>query len=84
MLFGFVYPAERARIPARVMRNLTEKLQGELDRDAQVGRVCQGTLISREQYLPDTTRWGYADARQQPVGNMTPEQVRAWTEAIGR
>ena len=84
MLFGFVYPAERARIPARVMRNLTEKLQGELDRDAQVGRVCQGTLISREQYLPDTTRWGYADARQQPVGNMTPEQVSAWTEAIGR
>lgn len=84
MLFGFVYPAERARIPARVMRILTEKLQGELDGDAQVGRVCQGTLISREQYLPDTTRWGYADARQQPVGNMTPEQVSAWTEAIGR
>ena len=83
ILFGFVYPAERARIPARVMRTLTAKLEHELDNDAAVGRVCQGTLISREQYLPDTTRWGYADARELPIGNMTPEQVRAWTASIG-
>jgi hypothetical protein len=83
ILFGFVYPAERARIPARVMRILTERLSAELDTDAATGRVCQGTLISREQYLPDTARWGYADARQLPIGNMTAEQVRDWTAAIG-
>jgi hypothetical protein len=83
VLFGFVYPAERARIPARVMRILNDRLQGELDSDAPVGRLCQGTLISREQYLPDTARWGYADARQTPVGNMTAEQILAWTAAIG-
>jgi len=84
VLFGFVYPAERARIPARVMRILVERLRDELDSDAPTGRVCQGTLISREQYLPDTTAWGYADARQLPIGNMTAEQVSDWTAAIGR
>jgi hypothetical protein len=83
VLFGFVYPAERARIPARVMRILTERLRAELDTDASTGRVCQGPLISREQYLPDTAGWGYADARQFPIGNMTAEQVRDWTAAIG-
>lgn len=84
ILFGFVYPAERARIPARVMRILTERLQGELDSDKPTGRVCQGTLVSREQYLPDTVGWNYADGRQLPSGNMTPEQIAAWTEAIER
>ncbi len=83
VLFGFVYPAERARIPARVMRTLTERLRDELDSDAPTARVCQGTLISREQYLPDTTGWGYADARQLPIGNMTAKQVSDWTAAIG-
>lgn len=83
-LFGFVYPGERARIPARVMRILTDRLVHEFTNDAPEGRLCQGTLISREQYLPDTTRWGYSDARAGPTGNMTPEQVSDWTAAIGR
>ena len=26
-------------------------------------RVCAGTLLSREQYLSEIQRWGYADAR---------------------
>jgi hypothetical protein len=83
ILFGFVYPSERARIPARVMRTLLDRLSGELDTDADLGRLCQGTLVSREQYLRDTLEWGYFDAREVPVGNMTAEQVRDWTAAIG-
>lgn len=84
ILFGFVYPAERARIPARVMKILIGRLQGELESDTPSGRICQGTLVSREQYLPDTAGWGYADARELPIGRMTREQVSAWTAAIGR
>ena len=83
-LFGFVYPAERARIPARVMRLLLDRLSSEIDNDAGHGRLCQGTLVSRGQYLPDTLEWGYADARIRPAGNMTAEQVAAWTAAIDR
>jgi hypothetical protein len=82
-LFGFVYPAERARIPARVMRILIERLKSELDSDSTEGRICSGTLISREQYLPDTQLWGYLDGRIRPAGNMTADQVSDWTAAIG-
>jgi hypothetical protein len=44
--------------------------------------VCYGTLLSREQYLHDLDRWKYRDAREQPEGQMTPEQIRVWTDAI--
>jgi hypothetical protein len=84
ILFGFVYPGERARIPARVMTDLLDRLRKELSTDADVGRLCQGTLVSREQYLPDVLEWGYTDARIEPHGGMTAEQVTQWTEAIGK
>jgi hypothetical protein len=45
-------------------------------------RLCQGTLLSREQYLADVFRWGYADARVRPNGPMTTEEVSHWTAAI--
>ena len=83
VLFGFVYPGERARIPSRIMRHLINRLSAELGGDDTAGRLCQGTLISREQYLADTLEWGYADGRMAPRGNMTPDQVSDWTVAIG-
>ena len=83
VLFGFIYPSERARIPSRVMRVLTERLAAELDADMESARVCRGTLVSREQYLPDTLHWGYLDGRLEPFGNMTADQIRSWTDAIG-
>jgi hypothetical protein len=44
--------------------------------------VCNGTLLSREQYLHDLERWGYEDPRLIPEGRMTPEEIEAWTTAI--
>jgi hypothetical protein len=41
---------------------------------------CQGTLLSRSQYLPDLER-GYRDARLPPYGRLTPDEVEAWTDA---
>jgi hypothetical protein len=81
-LFGFIYPTERAKIPAPVMDDLLGRLQAELRQPAAAERLCQGTLISREQYLVDVERWGYADARLQPRGNMTRQDVDHWTAAI--
>ena len=83
VIFGFVYPSERARIPVRVMTALLDRLRGELDTNADAGRLCQGTMISRQQYLPDTLEWGYADGRLVPNGNMTIRQIEEWTAAIG-
>jgi len=43
--------------------------------------VCFGSLLSREQYLADVARLGYADARL-ARGHMTPDELAIWTAAI--
>ncbi|GJG88191.1 hypothetical protein tb265_33720 [Gemmatimonadetes bacterium T265] len=83
LLFGFVYPGERTRVPRAVMDELLGRVGPELDTDADVGRLCRGTVLSRQQYLPDVTEWGYADGRLAPNGNMTPGEIADWTAAIG-
>ncbi len=82
-LFGYIYPGERHRIPAPVMRQLTERLLAEVERPASAAErtLCQGTVLSRSQYLVDVERWHYRDARLEPVGNMSPEEIEIWTTA---
>jgi hypothetical protein len=82
VLFGFMYPSERHRIPARVMTELQNRLQQELNNPPSEDRVCRGTLTSRAQYLLDIGRYGYEDARLIPRGNMSPEDAVYWTWAI--
>jgi hypothetical protein len=82
VLFGFVYPGERTRIPRWVMDELLGRLRTELHADADVERLCQGTVVSRQQYLPDVLEWGYSDGRLEPRGGMTAEQIEEWTAAI--
>ena len=84
VLFGFVYPGERARIPRHVMDTLLARLAGELDTsDPDAAKLCQGTVVSRQQYLIDVEEWGYTDGRLRPRGNMTAEEIAHWTAAIG-
>ena len=81
VLFEFIYPSE----PAPRARAMTQALARRLAEEAsgsEPERVCQGTLLSRAQYLPDVTAWGYADARTAPRGRMTEEDVEHWTAAI--
>jgi hypothetical protein len=82
VLFGFIYPSERHRIPEKVMTELTARLQQELSAPPNEERVCRGTLTSRAQYLLDIGRYGYEDARLVPRGSMTPEDAVYWTWAI--
>jgi hypothetical protein len=81
-LFGFVYPSERSRIPAWLMRELIGRLSRELRAPPPPRRVCQGTLLSREQYLTDVGMWGFEDARLTVAGSMTVDEVAHWTRAI--
>jgi hypothetical protein len=81
VLFGFIYPAERTRVPAEVLRELLRRADAELDDAPADDGVCQGTLLSWSQYLPDVERWGYADARLRPRGPMTAEEIAQWTAA---
>jgi hypothetical protein len=82
VLFGFIYPGERALIPAPVMKELMNRLMAELEVPTRDSKVCQGTLLSRGQYLTDVDEWGYEDARAMPRGSMTDEQIAVWTAAI--
>lgn len=85
-LFGYVYPAERSKIPAWVMKDLLARLRDELEvpDPKPRERTCQGTLLSRSQYLFDLERWGYQDARLEPRGLMTSTEITLWTKAIER
>jgi hypothetical protein len=82
-LFGFVYPGERDRVPRDVVLELARRLLEETGRPSSDERLCQGTLLSREQYLVDVSSWGFADGRLGPDGPMTPDEVAQWTAAIG-
>jgi hypothetical protein len=82
VMFGFVYPGERGSIPAWVMDQMLARLQTERSEPARGGRVCNGPLISRAQYLIDVEQWGYADARLGPQGVMSDAEVAQWTAAI--
>jgi len=85
ILFGFVYPGHRDVIPAGVMRELTARLGRDTGTAAvhgDDGRICHGTLLSRQQYLVDVDHWGYRDARLGPEGTMTEADVAIWTAAI--
>jgi hypothetical protein len=82
VMFGFVYPAERDKIPAWVMDRLTAELQRETHAAPPDSKLCRGTLVSRQQYLKDVQEWGYRDARLQPEGNMSAADIAHWTAAI--
>lgn len=80
-LFGFSYPTERHRVPQVVIQSLADRLRNESpDPDAE--RVCQGTILSRKQYLVDVGRLGYLDARLAPRGRMSEAEIAHWTDAI--
>jgi len=80
ILFGFVYPDRRQNIPPWVNEELMRRLS--VSRPNLQNDTCYGTLLSREQYLHDIEQWKYHDAREQPYGFMTREQVDVWTAAI--
>lgn len=81
VLFGFIYPDRRQLVPREVMEQLTKRV---LDDTASAGPrgLCQGTLISRQQYLTDIDRWGCEDARLKPRGEMSRQDIDHWTAAI--
>jgi hypothetical protein len=81
-LFGFVYPDERASVPWELMSVLCRRLEDESRRPPPAEGVCQGTLLSRAQYLTDVSEWGYTDGRLGPHASMTEEDVARWTAAI--
>jgi len=79
VLFPYVYPNEPA--PQDVIDELLARAGNEVKADEGI-RLCRGPLLSRAQYLVDVERWNYVDAREVPLGTMTPEEIDVWTKAI--
>ncbi len=82
VLFGYVYPGELSVVPAGLLDELMGRLRAEQENPPEDERLCRGTLLSREQYLPDIRAWGYQDARLKPRGKMSAEAIAHWTAAI--
>ena len=81
VLFGYIYPGERALIPAPIMEDLIARLGTEA-RTAGPEQLCRGTLLSREQYLVDVQEWGFRDARLEERVQMNKKDIANWTDAI--
>jgi hypothetical protein len=82
VLFGYIFPAERQKIPAWVMQDLLRRLGREMRSPGPREHVCQGTLLSRQQYLVDVEGRGYIDPRRLPENPMTDAEIATWTAGI--
>jgi hypothetical protein len=84
VLFGYIYPSERERVPGWVMHDLLRRLGDSLSAPPPSERVCHGTALSRQQYLIDVERWGYRDVRTCSEHPMTDAEIATWTAGIAR
>jgi hypothetical protein len=82
ILFGFIYPSDRSRVPGWVVEELTSRLLQETKQPDANEKICCGTIVSRQQYLIDVTERGYKDARLKPIGKMSAEEIERWTAGI--
>ena len=81
VLFGFIYPSMRSKVPPAVIEGLIQRLAKETRSPDAGDPVCYGTLLSWSQYLGDVFGGSFRDARIRPYGNLTPEEVARWTSA---
>jgi hypothetical protein len=84
VLFGFIYPCDRERLPGWVMQELMRRLEHSMSASPPNERICRGTLLSRQQYLFDVERGGYVDARTLPENPMSDGEIATWTAGIAR
>jgi len=82
ILFGFIYPSDRSKIPRSMMDAMAKRLAIDTERGEAYEKICYGTIISRQQYLHDVNELGYKDARLEPLGKMSEEEIAAWTAGI--
>jgi hypothetical protein len=83
VLFGYIYPGERGKVPSAIMDELIGRLRKE-ESTAGANRICRGTLLSRKQYLLDIRKRGFRDARLQARVHMNAKDIARWTKAIAK
>lgn len=84
VLFGFIYPEQRLRIPDWFMREMLRRMEQEMQCLPADRRACQGTLLSWSQYLVHIEQGEYEDARHVPRGRLTEEDTGHMTSVLRR
>lgn len=79
ILFAYVYPGEQDAVPVEIIERMIAKLKHR--NIPATKNLCQGTLLSRLQYLDDVEQWGYTDARTASKVAMNETELRLWTRA---
>src|SRR5262249_30022056 len=82
ILFGFIFPSDRWKVPNWVMEMMAKRRAADTRRGEAYDKICYGTLLSRQQYLFDIEERGYKDARLEPLGTMSEEEIAKWTAGI--
>ncbi|MBV8816420.1 MAG: nucleotidyltransferase [Verrucomicrobia bacterium] len=81
ILFGYVFPSKRDIIPLRIVQELNARVEGEHCGPLSEDKTCNGTFLSRSQYLSDIATGDFIDARAEKRCRMTPEERELWTGA---
>lgn len=82
LLFHFIYADAAQLVPPGLLGEVLADVSPPVA-PAGDAPVCWGTLLSREQYLPDIERIGYRDARL-AMSTMEAEAIAIWTAAIAQ
>jgi hypothetical protein len=83
LLFGFIFPSEKERIPQEVVPELLRRIGREGAEPEADTLICRGTFLSRAQFLVDVREGLFEDARLiDPRSEMDAAAIEKWTEAI--
>ncbi len=67
LMFGYVYPDARDRVPREIVDDLLTRASAHLDREPAPDGITRGTLISRFSFAIDVNEWGLHDLRRELV-----------------
>ncbi|HXH07715.1 MAG TPA: nucleotidyltransferase [Vicinamibacterales bacterium] len=77
LVFGYVYPGFRTKVPRRVLEGLLERARAELGRDEGDPSITRGPLISRFSFAIDVQEWGFTSPRAELVRRaQSTDEVR--------
>jgi hypothetical protein len=79
LLFGFIYPSRKNLIPRKVMDELLRRFNSDFEFDLSGAEICNGTFLSRNQYVSDVELDGFKDGRLDGRCAMTANQIAKWT-----
>jgi hypothetical protein len=77
ILFRYIYPTERGCVSDELIDRLISITRAE---PKSKTKLCRGTNLANRAYGMDIRRWGFTDARLQPHGSLTPDQIAQMPE----